>query len=78
MAVLVLSASQTTTSAPIASGLSVKEVQQLAGHQDLKTLERYVHLAPGALHAAIERLDRGRRVKRGDIGETLHPAAVSD
>lgn len=32
----------------IANGLTVKEVQQLAGHQDLKTLERYVHLAPGA------------------------------
>jgi site-specific recombinase XerD len=61
----------------IASGLSVKEVQQLAGHQDLKTLERYVHLAPGALHAAIERLDRERQGKRGDMWETPLPTAVT-
>jgi site-specific recombinase XerD len=45
----------TFCSASIANGLTVKEVQQLAGHQDLKILERCVHLAPGALHAAIER-----------------------
>ena len=61
----------------IANGLTVKEVQQLAGHQDLKTLERYVHLAPGALHAAMEKLDRGRREKVGEIRATRNAAAAS-
>jgi len=62
----------------IANGVTVKEVQQLAGHQDLKTLERYVHLAPGALHAAMERLDRGRREKVGEIRVTRSRAAGSN
>ena len=54
----------------IATGLSFKEVQALAGHENLETLERYVHSIPGALHPAIERLDLGRRQKLGEIRET--------
>jgi site-specific recombinase XerD len=67
----------TFCSQAIATGLTVKEVQALAGHQDLQTLERYVHLMPGALHSAIARLDRGRQQKRGEIRDTLKPVAVS-
>jgi site-specific recombinase XerD len=61
----------------IVNGLTVKEVQQLAGHQDLKTLERYVHLRPGALHAAMEKLDRGRHERLGEIRATRNRVAVS-
>jgi len=61
----------------VAMGLSVKDVQLLAGHQDLKTLERYLHVIPGALHGAIEKLDRGREQKLGEIRETRERVAAS-
>jgi integrase len=67
----------TFCSLAIANGLSVKEVQQLAGHQDLKTLERYVHLTPGALHAAMEQFDRRRAERLGNIRATRNRVAVS-
>jgi integrase len=67
----------TFCSLAIANGLTVKEVQQLAGHQDLKTLERYVHLTPGALNAAMEQFDRRREEKLGKIRATQNRVPVS-
>jgi hypothetical protein len=58
-------------------GLTVKEVQGPARHQDLQTLERYVHLMSGALHSAIARLDLGRQQERGEIRDTPRRIAGS-
>lgn len=38
------------------SGASLKSVQELLGHRDIKTTMIYAHLAPDFLHADIERL----------------------
>jgi len=35
----------------------VRAIQELAGHQDLDTTQRYMHLSPAALDAAIRLLD---------------------
>jgi site-specific recombinase XerD len=51
-------------------GVTLKDLQLMSGHQDLKTLERYLHVLPGASHAAIQKLERGRQEKLGEIRET--------
>ena len=44
---------------------------ELAGHMDLATTQRYVHLSPAAIHGAIRLLDQAKPVHGfGDILET--------
>jgi hypothetical protein len=52
-------------------GAPTKPIQELAGHSDLRTTQRYMHLTPAALDAAIRLLDSspGQRIF-GDIVET--------
>ena len=38
-------------------GAPARAIQELAGHQDLDTTQRYMHLSPAALDAAIRLLD---------------------
>ena len=42
-------------------------IQELVGHQDISMTQRYMHLSPAALDAAIRLLDDH---ERGDIVET--------
>jgi integrase len=52
-------------------GAPARAIQELAGHQDLTTTQRYMHLSPAALDSAIRLLD-GPGVPRsfGDMLET--------
>lgn len=47
---------------PIASGAPARAIQELAGHQDLSTTQRYMHLSPAAIDAAIRLLETGTKV----------------
>ena len=38
-------------------GASLKDVQEILGHADYKMTQRYAHLSPAHLRAAVERLD---------------------
>lgn len=40
-------------------GAPARAIQELAGHQDLSTTQRYMHLSPAALDAAIRLLEHG-------------------
>lgn len=52
-------------------GAPARAIQDLAGHQDLSTTERYLHLTPRAIEGAIRLLDQaGPAVGGGDILET--------
>ena len=49
-------------------GAPARAIQELAGHQDLDTTQRYMHLSPAALDAAIRLLEMGTE-SRGEILE---------
>ena len=38
-------------------GAPARAIQELAGHQDLTTTQRYMHLSPAAIEGAIRLLD---------------------
>jgi site-specific recombinase XerD len=45
-------------------GAPARAIQELAGHQDLGTTQRYMHLSPAALDAAIRLLETGTETSR--------------
>jgi integrase len=50
-------------------GAPARSIQELVGHADLTMTQRYMHLSPAALDAAIRLLDRpGSDQKFGDVG----------
>jgi site-specific recombinase XerD len=51
-------------------GAPVRAIQELAGHKDLSTTQRYMHLSPSAVADAIRLLDGANA--RGDIVETAN------
>jgi integrase len=54
---------------------SVRAIQELAGHQDLSTTQRYMHLTPSAVRGAIRLLDEPAPNfdrQNGDILETAN------
>jgi hypothetical protein len=52
-------------------GAPGRAIQELAGHQDLVTTQRYMHLSPAAIEGAIRLLEQPRPARgRGDILET--------
>jgi integrase len=52
-------------------GAPARAIQELAGHSDLSTTQRYMHLSPAAVENAIRLLDqRAPAPERGDILET--------
>jgi integrase len=52
-------------------GAPARAIQELAGHMDLATTQRYMHLSPAAIEAAIRLLDQAKPVHRfGDMLET--------
>jgi len=58
------------------SGAPARAIQELAGHRDLSTTQRYMHLSPAALEGAIRLLDqRPSLPRRGDMVETGNAAA---
>jgi integrase len=52
-------------------GAPARAIQELAGHQDLTTTQRYMHLSPAAIEGAIRLLDHPQTAGgRGDMVET--------
>jgi integrase len=59
-------------------GAPGKAIQELAGHQELTMTQRYMHLSPFALNAAIRLLERtSEPSERGEMLETDETANVS-
>jgi site-specific recombinase XerD len=56
-------------------GALSRAIQELAGHRDLGTPQRYMHLSPAALEAAIRLLERSKPVARGASGEAAGTSA---
>jgi integrase len=48
-------------------GAPARAIQELAGHQDLGTTQRYMHLSPAALDAAIRLLETGTETGRAVV-----------
>jgi site-specific recombinase XerD len=52
-------------------GAPARAIQELAGHQDLSTTQRYMHLSPAAIEGAIRLLEQPKPgLGRGDMLET--------
>ncbi len=52
-------------------GAPARAIQELAGHCDLATTQRYMHLSPAAIEGAIQLLEtRMITAPCGDLGET--------
>jgi len=52
-------------------GAPARAIQELAGHQNLTTTQRSVHLSPAALDSAIRLLDQPVGLQKcGDLVET--------
>src|SRR5437016_4155910 len=49
-------------------GAPARAIQELAGHQDLGTTQRYMHLSPSAIDGAIRLLDRAGPAQAGHYG----------
>ena len=59
-------------------GAPARAIQELAGHKDLMTTQRYMHLSPNAIHDAIRLLEAAPDAGgRGDIVETATGATAS-
>ena len=57
-------------------GAPARAIQELAGHSELQMTQRYMHLSPAALDAAIKLLDgRGNAGVRGSILATAAASA---
>ena len=57
-------------------GAPARSIQELAGHQDLGTTQRYMHLSPAAVESAIRLLDdRGswQPAWHGNLPRSLTP-----
>ena len=53
-------------------GAPARAIQELAGHQDLTTTQRYMHLSPAAIEGAIRLLDQPKTVR--EVGDILATA----
>ena len=51
-------------------GAPAKAIQELAGHRNLVTTQRYMHLSAAAVESVIRLLERHTRMASGDILET--------
>jgi hypothetical protein len=59
---------------PAGVGAPVRAIQEMAGHAELTMTQRYMHLSPASLDAAIGIPDAARvRRSRGDGVETVLP-----
>ena len=50
-------------------GAPARAIQELAGHKDLSTTQRYMHLSPAAIEDGIRLLERPNSVFRGEMVE---------
>lgn len=57
-------------------GATAKAIRELAGHQDLTTTQRYMHLTPAHKDAAIRLLDR--RPTDETVGDILETTSASE
>jgi len=61
----------TAASRLVMAGVDLYAVKEILGHRDIKTTLRYVHLAPGYLHQAVNRIGAGMENQDGTVTKTV-------
>ena len=52
------------------AGTPARVIQEVAGNQDIRTTQRYMHLSPAAIESAMRWIDQLHPPRRGEILET--------
>jgi hypothetical protein len=52
------------------TGVDLRTVQELGGWRTLGMVQRYAHLGPAHLHAAVERLVTESRFSKAELGRS--------
>jgi hypothetical protein len=61
-----------------ASGVPARTIQELAGHQDLATTQRYMHLSPASLESAVQALEKVERSWRRREPGSKGPGSIDE
>ena len=57
------------------AGTPARVIQEVAGHREIRTIQRYMHLSPAAVEGAMRWIDELHPHRRGNMAATMEESA---